>query len=124
MNEENKCIGLNCAFCANAKCPNEEKEIIIDGIDVSKCEQFKMSDKLIGLCATGGFCEICPDCHFKQLKRLQQENEELKEKLQWVRTCIDNYLNEDMIEEIDPKYYKEWMLNVRKKVLDKIDKDV
>ena len=47
----------------------------------------------------------------------------LKEKLQWVRTCIDNYLNEDMIEEIDPKYYKEWMLNVRKKVLDKIGKD-
>lgn len=47
----------------------------------------------------------------------------IKEKLQWVRTCVDNYLSEDTIEDIDPIYYKEWMLNVRKKVLDKIDEE-
>jgi len=43
------------------------------------------------------------------------------EKLQWVRNCIDNYLSEKTINSINPVYYKEWMLNVRKKVLDKID---
>ena len=45
----------------------------------------------------------------------------LEDKLQWVRTCVDSYLNEKTINDINPYYYKDWMLNVRDKVLRKID---
>lgn len=55
-------------------------KIIIDGVDVSGCEKAKyIKQKEIILCATGGFCEICPNCYFKQIKRLNKENEQLKE---------------------------------------------
>lgn len=30
MSEENKCVGLDCEMCGDTKCPNEEKEKIIN----------------------------------------------------------------------------------------------
>lgn len=65
------------------------EEIIIDGVDVSRCVSF---DKLNGLnicCYSdtredeipfANFCVENKDCNFKQLKRKEQECEELKEK--------------------------------------------
>lgn len=50
------------------------EEIIIDGIDVSKCEVFFKANKTCYNCYA---CEGS-DCYFKQLKRLEQENRELK----------------------------------------------
>lgn len=92
MSEENKCVGLDCEMCGYTKCPNEEKEKIINGIDVSECEHH-YTNTVNGIMYNGcaiyeqinelGYsqdtlCEQNPDCYFKQFKRLQKENESLK----------------------------------------------
>ena len=79
----------------------KDKQIIIDGIDVSKCNMFRddvFTDKqLNNVCSIGlwqrdysGLEEFCkmscdcksnPNCHFKQLARAKEENEELRNKL-------------------------------------------
>ena len=67
-----------------------EKEKIINGIDVSECE--KLGETIDGFtCGLGkrirfaneiitkhNLCKDNPDCYFKQLKRLQEENEKIK----------------------------------------------
>lgn len=61
----------------------EDKEIIIDGIDVSKCTSFDYNNGLDICCYDdtreekipfANFCNENPDCYFKQLKRLEQEH--------------------------------------------------
>lgn len=57
------------------------KQIIIDGVDVSECEHFCR-----GTCCQEGFgasasCKLFSDCHYKQLQRKEQECEYLKKKL-------------------------------------------
>jgi hypothetical protein len=71
------------------------EEPIINGIDVSECEHH-YTNPVNGIIYHGcaiyeqinelGYsqdtlCEQNPDCYFKQLKRLQEENEELKNRL-------------------------------------------
>jgi flagellar biosynthesis chaperone FliJ len=51
------------------------EEIIIDGVNVAGCANL---DSLI--CNCGVICKG-RDCYYKQLKRLEQENKELKEKI-------------------------------------------
>lgn len=58
------------------------KEIIIDGVDVSGCESFCR-----GICCQEGFgasasCKLFSDCLYKQLKRKEQECEELKKSVE------------------------------------------
>ncbi len=59
-------------------------EEIIDGIDVSECEHINCCDKKIKcVILQDDVCEIDPycegyNCYYKQLKRLQAENKELK----------------------------------------------
>ena len=60
----------------------------INGIDVSECEYINCCSeeaKCIilqdDICSNSQYCKSEPDCYFKQLKRLQKENEELKEKI-------------------------------------------
>ena len=63
----------------------ENKEIIIDGVDVSKCMYFnKWTDHTCQLEGKGNARTLCKslDCYFKQLKRKEQECEELKKELQ------------------------------------------
>lgn len=68
-----------------------DKEIIIDGVDVSGCEfccenplhEIKHSCNVRGCEKDNGLhihlkCINNPDCYYKQLKRLQAENERLK----------------------------------------------
>lgn len=45
----------------------------------------------------------------------------LEEKLAWMKKCISNYLSEEVIDDIAPEYYKEWMRNVKNKVIGKIE---
>ena len=61
-----------------------DKEIIIDGVDVSGCEFYQIAENELypkaqycGSMRTT-FCENEPNCYYKQLKRLEQENAELK----------------------------------------------
>ena len=60
------------------------EEIIIDNIDVSKCEAFFKANKTCYNCYA---CEGS-DCYFKQLKRLEQENKELKEECANLKSLI------------------------------------
>lgn len=56
-----------------------DKQIIIDGIEIYKCRNAKRS--IFGIdveCQLGGDCSQRPDCDYKQLKRKEQECEELK----------------------------------------------
>ena len=58
----------------------------IDGLDVSQCIYFRMNNKmpLCKACNSGvgsPYCECHKDCYYKQLKRKEQECEELKKDL-------------------------------------------
>lgn len=62
-----------------------DKEIIINGIDVSECAYLKPLDNGVYECIAGTqqclkyrVCECNHNCYFKQLKRKEQECEELK----------------------------------------------
>ena len=60
-----------------------DKQIIIDGADVSGCIYFKMNNKIpmCRACNSGvgsPYCEYYKDCYYKQLKRKEQECEALQ----------------------------------------------
>lgn len=62
-----------------------DKQIIIDGVDVSGCEfltktvHCKAQMSILG--TDTNKCKCFPNCHFKQLKRKEQECEELKKEI-------------------------------------------
>ena len=63
----------------------KDKQIIIDGVDVSGCEWIRevgLDSQYICTCnspnKTSGYCKDNPNCYYKQLKRKEQECEELK----------------------------------------------
>ena len=73
-----------------------DKQIIIDGIDVSGCEWIRevgLDSEYICTCnspnKTSGYCKDNPNCRYKQLKRKEQECEKLKEKLFRKEAVID-----------------------------------
>ena len=66
-------------------------EIIINSIDVSGCKHYKSRTCIADYCLTDmpfgeAKCELNPNCHYKQLKRKEQECEELKKKCN-IYTC-------------------------------------
>ena len=75
-----------------------DKQITIDGVDVSGCKLFRN-----GICASpiNPKCKLCVEisekmCYYKQLKRKEQEYEELKETLTEIKEIalgVRNYLN-------------------------------
>ena len=66
----------------------DKKEIIIDGVDVSKCGHYHYGkceinyDEWNNEIIRYNECQNNPNCYFKQLKRKEQECEKLKEELQ------------------------------------------
>lgn len=64
------------------------EEIIIDGVDVTGCEH-RFDDNLCAL-IDQYFCEDS-DCYYKQLKRLEQENAELKAENERLKTQYNCY---------------------------------
>ena len=61
-----------------------DKEIIIDGVDVSGCKYCLKMTKYrctIQRDIYKWLCEENPNCYYKLLKRKEQECEELKEKI-------------------------------------------
>lgn len=83
------------------------EEIIIDGVNVAEC---CYKDGVI--CRLNLPCgmECCdnPNCYYKQLKRLEQENKELKEEKQTIKSYlgIDSKTILERLEELD-----EWKHN-------------
>ena len=62
------------------------EEKIIDGVDVSECKYYHYK----GCSATGLRCENCT-CYYKQLKRKEEECEELR---QYHNKCCTEFENE------------------------------
>ena len=63
-----------------------DKEIIIDGIDMSGCKHYKNRNCIADYCLTDmpfseAKCELNPNCYYKQLKRKEQEFEKYKQAL-------------------------------------------
>lgn len=65
-----------------------DKQIIIDGVDVSGCEWIRevgLDSEYICTCnspnKTSGYCKYNPNCRYKELKAKEQECEKLKENL-------------------------------------------
>lgn len=59
-----------------------DKQIIIDGVDVSRCEYFEEFDCMIEPCDKECCCGWRENCYYKQLKRKEQECEKLKKRLE------------------------------------------
>ena len=77
-----------------------KEQIIIDGVDVSKCPGFEGGCCVcVSLNANELDCEYNPDCYFKQLVRKTQECEELK---------AESFTREELItiQEKDIDYYR------------------
>lgn len=73
-----------------------DKQIIIDGINVSGCIYFKMNNKMpmCRACNSGigsPYCEYHKDCYYKQLKRKENELEELR---QYHNKCCQEFKKE------------------------------
>ena len=76
-----------------------DKQIIIDGVDISKCKHY---DEVFNYCdqsylGEGGLlkntknpkrCECSPNCYYKQLKRKEQKCEELKRIITKIFACL------------------------------------
>ena len=63
-----------------------DKEIIIDGTDVSECKHFKIGTCLADYLLTDmnfseAKCELCKNCYYKQLKRKEQALDEIEKYL-------------------------------------------
>ena len=75
------------------------EEIIIDGVDVAGCEYYSKqqlmyiatqpTQKMKDCCLLSNSVNFCKNrvCYYKQLKRLEQENKELKENQCHFSTC-------------------------------------
>lgn len=75
-----------------------DKRIIVDSIDVSECEFLWKEKSLKRFCNNGNLncdCNSNPNCYFKQLKRKEQECEELKEEIDDLKEIIQRHDNDN-----------------------------
>lgn len=69
------------------------EEIIIDGVNVAGCNAYKdkhCKDKTSIIFCDTNLCSNFPNCYYKQLKRLEQENEKLKKANERLKTLFQN----------------------------------
>ena len=72
-----------------------DKQIIIDGVDVAGCEDYGYRGKARYWCHN--YDEPCtdyPNCYYKQLKRKEQECEELKHEVELMMDCASCKVDE------------------------------
>lgn len=107
-----------------------DKQIIIDGVDISKCKHY---DEVFNYCdqsylGEGGLlkntknpkrCECSPNCYYKQLKRKEQECEELKEKVEELRQGLVNCDKERNLQEANSEF-RQRVINRYKQTLAEI----
>ena len=89
----------------------KDKQIIINGVDVSKCNYFNNTDKsYCEECCSEFGCAICndrPNCYYKQLKRKEQECNKLYIQLK-----------------ADEEYHKEEKKTLRKIIKNKEERNI
>ncbi len=88
-------------------------KVIIDGVDVSRCEHYLNKECLCQYNEIDGRifklyrCDTFENCYYKQLQRKEQECEELKEKLNDVACCDDGntfcFLKQEIVEQLQRK---------------------
>ena len=68
-----------------------DKQIVIDGVDVSGCECYNPNIKMDCLLhpLQSDACKNNPNCYYKQLKRKEQECEELNKEIHNLNSTID-----------------------------------
>jgi predicted RNase H-like nuclease (RuvC/YqgF family) len=102
------------------------EEIIIDGVNVAGCE-FYFKDKKYScdlsfinqeeLCK----CDDVQDCYYKQLKRLEQENKDLKDNNNHLQAIIDDGRAENKrfreenkeLKELNKKICEDWEKEIK-----------
>lgn len=85
----------------------DKERIIIDGVDVSECEQITYKKSLNPMCGNTWFC--CygrENCYFKQLARKTQECEELKDTLSKLTQGVVLPLSEPEVINLADRYRK------------------
>ena len=87
-----------------------DNQIIIDGVDVSKCEFYMHYDygkfshgcslhkDMFGLPVCCDIADCCKDCYFKQLARKTQECEQIKEKYEALK--LENQEGYEIVAEL------------------------
>ncbi|MBO7696230.1 MAG: hypothetical protein J6T10_26640 [Methanobrevibacter sp.] len=93
------------------------EEIIIDGVNVAECEFYTptcVSMHIWGETTKTNKCEENHNCYYKQLKRLEQERDELKKACDKCKLFDIEKTNRDLLERIDKlehenKELKTWL---------------
>lgn len=86
----------------------DKQEVIIDGVDVSGCEKYPLSNKWHGsIIFCKGGCKAYPNCEYKQLQRKTAECEELKKILSYPK-----YTNEFAYDELLKLSKEEFIKNL------------
>ena len=84
-----------------------DKQMIIDDVDVSKCNYFNNTDKsYCEECCSEFGCAICndrPNCYYKQLARKEEECEELKEDREHWKSNFNGKVSaiEELLKQLD-----------------------
>ena len=101
----------NKNFNENFTCEN--RTVIIDGVDVSKCKYFEDGECGCEYYLRYGYeitmydrCEEYPNCYFKQLARKTQECEELKDTLSKLTQGVVLPLSEPEVINLADRYRK------------------
>ena len=100
-----------------------DKQIIIDDVDISGCEYCLKMTKYrctIQRDVYKCLCEENPNCHYKQLKRKEQECEELKEDRERWKSNFNGKVSaiEELLQQLDQLKAKEQALDEIEKYLD------
>lgn len=93
MTEEIKVIPTNGTSADNVKYAKKVEAIYIDGVDVAGCDSLNKNSLPLKQCdllqfktknggIAGRWCTDHYNCYYKQLKRLEQENKELKKQIE------------------------------------------
>lgn len=56
-----------------------DKQMIIDGVDVSECEYYDKNKQLLTCVCEEYPCSECHNCYYKQLQRKEQKLDKIKE---------------------------------------------
>ena len=99
----------------NKNSTHENNQIIIDGCNVSGCENYRPKDRFTCypyICN----CHQKPDCYFKQLARKTQECEEIKEKYEALK--LENQEGYEIVAEL-----KHECEELKKEIINKNEKD-
>ena len=85
----------------------ENKEIIIDGVDVSGCDYFNFTDEhYCDECSSEFGCAVCDErtiCYYKQLKRKEQKLIKIKQYIEDNEWCILDEMYKDLEQIIESK---------------------